>query len=238
MTASAGDSVAGPATSSKYDRQLIIALLAAPGDTALMSQATALDGKRRDVALPSEVVPLWRTAGAYPHWNAAGADALKQAMAGQLEVPQPITGRSRIYLVGEGNAADRTVAGCSADEVACLLADAGLNAAAMISIVADGAGRDTERADEEQADESQCSFASLLHRQLFERHGVLTVVHARLGPVRVVSLADGAAAGTAAEPGRKLTARRTGETAGQHHAGQSKLRFWWDGVQQRCEFAY
>ena len=200
-----------------------------------MNQAHALHGKQREKALPSEVVLLSHEAGDPTQWHTAGIADLKRALAGQLNVPQPVTSRSRIYLLGEGNASDRTLTECHADGVAAVLADCGLKGAATLSIVADGAGRDPDRDDARQADPGQRSFASSLHRQLLERHGIRTVLQARTGSVLIVSPEE-PRPGIAS--GRKLTSPSPSQPADQHHATQSKLRFSWDGPHQQCEWAY
>ncbi len=238
MTALSLHSAGGASGSgSKYDRQLIVALLATPQDEATLRQAAALQGKHRDPVLPSEVVLVHGAVGDDGTLRAEGLDSLRLAMAGRLGVPHPVSGRSRIYLVGEGDAGARTLAGWTAGAVADLLANAGLRGAAMISILAEGAGRDPEREHHAQAEPGACSFASLLHRALWEHHRVGTTIHARPGTVRALTEAV-VTKGTLIEAGRKVTTPPFSDQAAEHHAAHSKLRIWWDGGVQRCAWAY
>jgi hypothetical protein len=215
----------------KYDRQLIVALVGQAADADTLDQARALDGKRREPVLPSEVVALHREPSAGPLADAGGVDALRLALAGRQRVPLPLSARSRLYLVGEGNAAARTLGGWPPAALAAQLAAAGLRAPAVISIVGNGAGRDPDREDEAQTDVDAVSFASLLHRALREEHGIVTTVNARVGAVRVLTRATRVGAATLAA-GRKLTAVQPGGVANDHHAPQSKLRIRWDGDRQ------
>ncbi|MEO7086367.1 MAG: C80 family cysteine peptidase [Gemmatimonadaceae bacterium] len=227
-----------PSAGGKYDRQLIVVLLGTTGDAEEMrEQAGALNGKKRGDALPSDVVDVQCESSVDGKPGGAAAEGLRRAIAGQSGVPQPVTGRSRVYLVGEGNATDRTVAGLSGNSVAALLADAGLRDAKVISIVADGAARDPDRADGSQTEPGAKSFAAALHRSLLEAHGVRTSVQARVGSVRVVTKA-GADASATIDVGRKITAPHPDEPAGEHHASERKVRLSWDGDEQRSEWAY
>ncbi|MBE0546291.1 MAG: hypothetical protein IH627_01275 [Rubrivivax sp.] len=222
---------------SKYDRQLIVAFIATPQDEATLRQAAALHGKHRDPVLPSEVVLVSGAVGDHGLLRAEGLESLRLAMAGRLGVPHPVTGRSRIYLVGEGDADARTLAGWTAGAVADLLANAGLRGATMVSIIAEGAGRDPEREHHAQTEPGARSFASLLHRALWEHHRVAATIHARLGAVRVLTEAA-ATKGALIEAGRKVTTRPCNDQAAEHHVAHSKLRFWWDAGVQRCAWAY
>ena len=215
----------------RYDRQLIIALLGQAADAATLGQAQALDGKRRDAVLPSEVVALRPGSSAGPAADKADFDAMRLALAGRRQVPVPVSASSRLYLVGEGSAAARTLGGWSPAALAALLAAAGLRELALISIVGDGAGRDPDRGDAAQTDADAVSFASLLHRALREAHGVVTTVNARVGAVQVLTQATRVGTATVAA-GRKLTAAQPGGVATEHHAPQSKLRIRWDGDHQ------
>ena len=221
----------------KYNRQLIVALLGEVDNPQTLRQAEALDGKRREPPLLSEVVSVRCQLAPDGHCHAEGLDALQRALAGQLRVAQAVGGRSRVYLLGDCRAADRTLAGWSGDAVAGLIADAGLREVALISIVGDGAGRDPAREEHTQADAGAHSFASALHRTLWEAHHVCTTVHARTGSVRVLEhplISDG----VLVEVGRKVTEPVGGGAAAEHHATHSKLRLWWDASGQRCDWAY
>lgn len=220
-----------------YDRQLVVALLACDNDQSTLTQARALNDKHREPALASEVVNLHCRPPSDGPRRADGVDALRRALAGQLGVPRAIGGHSRIYLVGPCSAADRTLAGWPAEAVAGLLAEAGLHDVALISLVADEAGRDPARADDAQVEPGACSFASTLHSVLWTAHGVRTTVHARTGRVRVLEQPHGHGE-TLIEAGRKLTTSSPGNLATAHHAPHSKLRLWWDGAMQRRTWAY
>ncbi len=209
-----------------YDRQLIVALLDGDDDASTRAQAEALGAKQRKPMLPSEVVLLKRTA--------PDVQALRDALAGRAAVAQPVTARSRLYVLGRGHMADRKVAGWSGEAMAGMLAAAGLRAVGMISIVAEGAGRDPDRADRAQTDDGAQSFASQLHRALRDAHGIWTSVHARIGAVRVQQTAPGQAVDT----GRKLSAPHPGPGPLAHHAPGHKIRIDWDGSAQRMTWAY
>lgn len=238
MTASSCDAVvAATSSGSRYDRQLILAFLATPRDEATLCQATALQNKRHDPVLPSEVVLVHSAIGDQAPLQADGLVSVRLAIAGRLGVPHPVTERSRIYLLGKGDADARTLAGWTAGAVADLLASAGLRGAAMISVVADGAGHDPDREPHAQIEPGARSFASLLHRALGELHRVETTVHARVGTVQVLTEAlviDGALT----EAGRKVTTGPHGDAAAGHHVAHSKLAIWWDAGVQRSAWAY
>lgn len=220
-----------------YDRQLILALLGGSDDASISAQADALDRKRRELPLPSEVVTVRRALQSATPPDASEFDELTRALAGERQISLPLSRRSRLYLVGEGNAIERTLAGWPPAALAALLAHAGLREVASISIVGAGAGRDPDRDEAAQADAEAISFASLLHRVLRDDHGVVTSVNARVGAVRV--LTQGMSRGaTAIAAGSKLTGPQPGAEASEHHAPQSKLRIWWDGDRQRREWSY
>ena len=218
----------------RYDRQLILALAGGANEAATLDEAIALDRKRREPPVASEVVFVRGGAQSLGS-SATEIDVLRRALAGHRQVPLPMKGRSRLYLLGAGDPTRRTLAGHTAAAVAAMLADAGLNEIALLSIVGDGAGRDPDRDDAAQADEQATSFASLLHRALRVDHGITTTVHARIGAVRVLTQATKTAAGVIAV-GRKLTAAQPDGLASEHHASHRKLRIRWDGDRQIREW--
>lgn len=234
----------GPATAAddpeaRYDRQLICALLGGADDAATVAQAEALQGKRREPPLPSEVVAVPGGVVQAAAHAAAPRDIedLRLAVAGQRQVRQPLSGRSRLYLIGACNVAACTLGGWQPADLAALLARAGVHALALISIVGDGAGRDPGRDDAAQVHADAVSFASLLHGALRHGHGIATAVHARVGAVRVLMqpLSTGVAT---IDAGRKLTASQADGVVSEHHAPQSKLRLWWDGERQMRAWSY
>jgi hypothetical protein len=221
-----------------YNRQLIVALtMGGQDDAAVLAQADALDRKRRDPALPSEVVVVHRGPGP-DRWDGdADADELRSALTGQRRVGMPVDGQSRLYLVGAGDAAERTLAGWGPAALAALLAGAGLRTLALLSIVGDGAGRDPDRDEAAQLDPDATSFASLLHRALREDHSIVTKVNARIGAVRVQTSATASGNGVI-EAGRKLTSPHPATAASEHHAASSKLHLRWEGERQLREWSY
>lgn len=216
-----------------YDRQLILVLAGGADDAEVIAQADALDRKRREPPLPSEVVVV-RTGAQSPPADASEMDALRSALAGQRRVRLPITGRSRLYLIGAGDAGGRTLGGRTGGVVAAMLAEAGLRELGLLSIVGDGAGRDPDRSDTGQVDAQATSFASLLHHALRDNHGVRTTVHARVGAVRVLTEPTPTAAGVI-DAGRKLTGG-PGGVSSEHHAPRSKLRIRWEADRQIREW--
>lgn len=214
--------------STGYDRQLIVALQSDQGDNTALAQARALNDKQREPPVPSEVIAL--------DANPTSFDALHRALAGSASVPLPMSDRSRLYLVGHGDAAKRLVSGWTASDLAAALANAGLREVAMVSIVADGAGRDPDRDDDAQVVAGAASFASALHQRLRDVHSVTTTVHARVGSVRVALGLDAAVADPIAR-GRKLTSPRLGEAATEHHARRSKITCSWNGNHQLVEWS-
>lgn len=228
---------ASAAAHARYDRQLICALLGGADDASTAAQADALDRKRREPPLPSEVVAVRGGGPSAFARDVCDVEALRLSVAGQRQVQSPLTGRSRLYLVGEGSAAERTLGGWQPTALAALLARAGLRELALISIVGAGAGRDPDRDDAGQLDADAISFASVLHRALRHEHGIVTTVNARVGAVRVLAQPLAAAAAGIAV-GRKLTAPQPDSVASEHHAPQSKLRLWWDGDHQLRAWSY
>ncbi len=221
----------------KYDRQLIVALLGGTDDTETTAQAEALGRKQRDSPLPSEMVTLGRG----PEFDSASAGgrlaALRLAVAGRAQIALPLGRQSRLYLVGTCDPVSRTLAGWTPADLAMQLVAVGLREIGLISVVADGAGRDVGRDDDAQVEPGAISFASELHRMLCEEHAVITVLHARIGAVKVLARAT-LLGDQVHEPGRKLTSRTTGGEASEHHAPRSKLTFRWDGEHQLREWSY
>ena len=212
-----------PADDTKYDRQLVVALLDGADDHPFMEQAVALDAKHRDPPLPSEWVSLRLGLSSA---DAAGVRALQDAIAGRRQVQSPVTRRSRLYVVGRSDANALTLGGWSSSGVAGLLVLGGLRELALLSIVGDGAGLDPQHDQAGQTDADAVSFASELHRLLRVVHGVETFVNARVGAVRV--RADG----------RKLTAMQIDEQPARHKAAQSKIGIRWVGDEQHREWSY
>jgi hypothetical protein len=216
-------------TPGKYDRQLVIGLLNGPADALTPRQAEDLDAKQRKAPLASAVVLI--PAGADSTGaSSAGAEAeaaLRRELRGEGEAPLPLSARSRLYLIGHGDWRRQTLSGWNAERIADLLVRAGLTAVRVISVVADELGRDRTGVEPADLHEPPDSFASQLHASLLHRHGIATVVMARVYPTIVVG--EGAARGTK----RTLDANDASKS-GEHHRPHSKLRFSWeDGVQRR-----
>lgn len=190
----------------------------------------------RKSPLPSRVVVLRRQPGQQGA-DGGDVDELRRALAGQRQVPLAVSRQSRLYLLGAGQAVERTLAGWPPAALAAVLAGAGLQELALISIVSDGAGRDTDRDNAAQIDGQATSFASLLHRALREVHGIVTTVYARVGAVRV-SLGATPVNSVPVAAGRKLTASLGCGAAGEHHAPHSKLHLRWHGEHQVREWRY
>jgi hypothetical protein len=215
----------------KYDRQLIVGLLDDTADAVTAQQATDLDAKHRDEQLPSEVVlvpPHTAVHSASP--DDAGPITLRQALRGELQVPQPVSRQSRLYLVGRGDWRARTLSEWTAAQTANLLGQAGMPPVRVISVVADELGRDLGSTHATDLREPADSFAAQLHAALREHHGIETVLLARVYRTLVVGASKAPHA-----RGTKLTLA-AGETAPDeaHHRPHSKLRFYWrDGAQQR-----
>ena len=223
-------------SSGKYRRQLIVAMVDGDDAAGNVAQAEALNAKERDAVLPSEVVVLHFGAAPDGRADAGDVEQLRLALEGKRQVALPVDAQARLYLLGEGSATRRTLAGCAPEAVAALLADAGLRAIRLLSIVGDGAGRDPDRTDDAQLDPQATSFASRLHQSLQDR-GIATTVNARVGAVRVLTQA-GSAGSVAIESGRKLTSAHPDAEATQHHAAATKLRLRWENGRQIREWSY
>lgn len=215
-----------------YDRQLILLLSKGSPDGALVAQAEALNQKKREKMVPSEVVALTISDPSEP--NISATEALREANLGKRSVPQPMTNHSRLYLLGEGNPENRTVAGINARNMATLLATAGLKGVKVISIVADGAARDVDRPEEHQLDPDAHSFASELLMSLKQDSGLNTIVQARVERVIVSTDPNSDHVAT----GRKLTAPLKEEGNPLHKKTRSKIRFSWDGSKAVREWCY
>ncbi|HLZ98774.1 MAG TPA: hypothetical protein VKP66_12625 [Steroidobacteraceae bacterium] len=213
----------------KYDRQLIVGLLQDAADAVTVQQSTDLDAKHRDEPLPSEVVfvPPNTAHGASPD---DACPTLRQALRGELQVPQCVSRQSRLYLVGRGDWRARTLSGWTAAQTAALLGQAGTPAVRVISVVADELGRDLASTHATDLREPADSFAAQLHAALREHHGIETVLLARVYRTLVVGASEAPRA-----RGTKLSVT-VDETVPDeaHHRPHSKLRFFWkDGTQRR-----
>lgn len=135
-----------------------------------------------------------------------------------------LTGQSRLYLAGRSDWRAATLAGASPEQTADGLAAAQLSAVKLVSIVADELGRDSDSTDAERISEKMDSFAARFHARL-KHHGILTTVNARVYRTAVEEA-----------EGRKVTVDDSGDAA--HHRTHSKLRFYWEGDQQKREWAY
>ena len=211
----------------EYDRQLIVGLLTGPADAITPRQAADLAAKQRAAPLPSAVVLIAAGAAATDKPAVTGEAALRQALCGEGEVPLPVSGRSRLYLVGHGDWRLQTLSGWTAERTADLLARSGLTAVRVISLVADELGRDHGSTSASDLREPPDSFAARLHAALLHRHGIETVLMARVYPTIVV--------GEEPARGTKRTLDADDDAGdGVHHRPHSKLRFSWrDGMQRR-----
>jgi hypothetical protein len=228
----------------KYDRQLIIALLTGDEhDASTAAQARALNEKERAEELDSEIVTVRYDASTAGTFSASGVEELRQALAGRLAVSRPVTAGSRVYLVGSGRWRQRRLAAWLPEEVAELFGQVNMPDVKVISIVADELGRGSSAMEQQGQPECMDSFAAVFQRRLKEVCQIRPAVHARVMKVAVVLPGtDGRPAAGAPAPGRKVTALE-GETLADalsrgHHRPRSKVKFYWEGDEQRAEWAY
>ena len=170
------------------DRQIVLAMPAMRGGPEAAA-AAALDEKAASRGLPSVVFEV--APGAAPPPGSLGALG-------------PV---SRLYLVGTG--------GHGPEELAALLAAAGLRQAGLVSLVADAAAAPADAAED-------TSYAARLHAAL-RSHGIAVELAARTGEVAVVTEGE--------DRGRKRT-RPAGGAAWVSKRPRSKVVYGWREAEQ------
>ena len=223
----------------KYDRQLIIVFLAGGGEETIISEnAKLLNGKQREEALASEIVPVKTGSALTLEGGSEGFDAndvaqLQKAIKGELAVNQAVTPKSRIYLQGHGSWASQKLACWNAVSVARLLKHVGMPAVDNLNVLGCELARDAGTPHDARISNSIDSFASHLHRRLREPEGLIVTLFAR--PYRV-GVAGPDQVDDTFYWGRKLTANENDINQGTvHHRPGSKYKFFWEGTTQRRE---
>lgn len=193
---------------SKYDRQLIVDGFRLDSERQRARFLTA----KANAAIP----PLPTSTALLPRAGVAGYASNRYQLHAGLS---PLTGRSRIYLIGHGSWKNQTLGGDTPQTWVTTLVEGGIPAVDLISITGCQAGRDAGSSDDMRVTEGANSFASQFH-QLLGDAGIKVKVYARAYKVRIRS---GGAQGSV---GQKFT-------EGVHHRERSKILFYWEGGQQR-----
>jgi hypothetical protein len=170
------------------ERQIVLAMPAVRGGPE-EAAAAALDDKAASRGLPSVVLEV--APGATPPPGSLGA----------------LGTASRLYLVGTG--------GHGPEDLAALLAGAGLREAGLVSLVADAAAAPADATED-------TSYAARLHAAL-RSHGIAVELAARTGEVVVVTEGE--------DRGRKRT-RPAGGMSWASTRPRSKVVYGWRDAEQ------
>ncbi len=149
-------------------------------------------------------------------------------------------GQSRVYLQGHGDWQSQKIADWGADFTVDFLVGAGLPAVKVVSILACEAGRDLGTANDTRVANSADSFASKFHARLRAKHGISTVVYARVFCVVPIGPAARDYFGLSkTSMGRKATSDEDDDVDNSEFGRtKSKLRFEWVGGQQVRTWTY
>jgi hypothetical protein len=206
-------------------RQLIIKFLSGVGDDVINASTSGLEylaGKRK---IPSETVTFpTRSRGKGPIGEACRG-RLKAAMK---DLP---AGASRVYLDGHWDWTMQTIGGWPAGEVADLLGDCGLPDQCVVSVLGCELARDRGSPGCGLLGVSVDSFASNLHRLLWDTHALEACGFARVQQTYYP--------GTGKRRGHKGVLPVAGGQKVKHHLERSKVLYTrHEGEQVRLWFNY
>lgn len=231
---SGGDNPLYSGPSHKYPSQLIVQFLEGEGDQTIINGTNALNKLGNDKGIASSIVTINKSSNPFRKFSKSDVAGLGPAL-GRL------SRQSRLYIRGHGDYAAQKIGAWGANEVADLLAGHGLPAVSLISVTGCELGRDRGTANDNRIGGSMNSFASHFHLRLKEKHGIRTVVYARVHCVAVGNSSKGAGVDDPSVRGHKTTFddddEMPGGFAGGAHRVHSKLKFWWDLNVQRREWA-
>lgn len=219
----------GPAH--KYPDQLIIQFLEGGADDHTITRGSeALNKRGIALGIFSRVVSMTKSGGMFRTFSKAAEGKLTEAMAHMKR-------SSRIYLRGHGDWESQKIGAWGPHDVADLLARCGLPQVAVISITGCELGRDKGTANDARIGASVNSFASRFHLRLGAKHGIYTVVMARVYCVGIGNPEE--EAGKPDLWGKKFTFNDEDDWEGHakgHDRAHSKVKFTWeDGRQKRTE---
>lgn len=215
-----------------YDRQVIAQFLCGdPSDNLIRDNAKAINDKANSAGLPSVVCTI-------PIAN-QGKDINDARWWYCGEQMKKLTADSRLYLQGHGNWKSQKLGDWGPVESADLLVGLGMKACKMISILGCELGSDRTAPDSVRVLNSADSFASRFHKALKDRHRIETEVYARIWPVVPVGPAAQQVLALGDEwSGKKLQLVGGSGDTYTHHAGNTKIRFYWSGGVQQRQWAY
>lgn len=209
-----------------YDRQLIVKV---ESDKITNTGALELNYLANQRGIPSHIVGVERTSSG--RFNQRALGVLRERLA-------ELTPQSRVYLDGHGDWQEQKLGDFTAEEVADLLVDNGMPMVKVVSVLGCESGRDLGTSNTARTAHSMNSFASELHRLLKEKGGLEVVLYARTHSTHVATSED---ADRRRYIGHKYTFGDDDEWEGYtegHRRANSKLRFFWEGGEQRRESAY
>jgi len=215
-----------------YDRQVIAQFLCGdPGDKLIRDNAEAINdyAKRRGLKSHRFTVPISGQSQTLndKRWT-RGADECAK-----------LTAESRVYMQGHGDWKQQKLGDWGPVESADLLVALGMKAAKVISILGCSLGSDRTAPDNVRVLNSADSYASRFHKALKTRHGIETVVYARIWDVVPIGPLAKQVLGLEDEwLGRKTQNVDNIDGNFVHRAGNTKIRFFWRGNSQGREWAY
>jgi hypothetical protein len=190
-----------------YDKQLIVQFLNGVGDTTILQSAQALNDKATSDGLTSSRVTMTGSSSFFRTWSKTYKGRLTTAFTG-------FPTKSRVYLVGHGGWVSQKLADWDAHDVADLLAECGMPAVKVVSLVGCQLGRDKGTPSDCRVGHSMNSFASKFHKRLKEKHNRVTVVYARIYLVKVANSVEGEGVKRPELRGQKTTANQKRQSEG------------------------
>lgn len=214
--------------SHKYPSQVIVQFLEGdPADHTITRGSTALDKHGKDLGITSVVVPMRKSGGLFRNFSKHDKQALARAMS-------LINTASRVYLRGHGDWESQKIGAWSANDVADVLAECGMPAVSVVSVTGCELGRDKGTANASRIGASVNSFGSHFHRRLGDKHGIYTVVYARVFCVGIGNPEE--EADNPGTWGKKFTFNAKDKWEGHAEGSDrahSKVKFFWEDGRQR-----
>lgn len=218
--------------SHKYPSQVIVQFVTGDaGDSLIDKNAKALDAHGKALGIKSCIVQMRASGSLFRTFSKAAKGELTTAF-GKLNT------LSRVYLQAHGDWESQKLGEWGPHDVAAMLAECGMPAVRVVSILGCELGRDRGTANDARIGNSVDSFASRFHKRLKEKHGIATVVYARVFCVAFARADNYIGDGQADRFGRKVTFDADDDWddwASAHGRTHSKLRFYWENGQQRRE---
>ena len=212
-----------------YDQQIIVQL---DSESLIEDNAKALNNYGNSKGTPSRIVKM------YGSTSSSGTHFRREDLQGLNDAFQSLTKNSRVYLQDHGDWHSQKLGIHDAPTISNMLADAGMPAVKMVSVLGCEAARDLGTANDARVSQSVNSFASILHEHLGNKRGLFVNLHARVFVLTMGNPADDE--NKPETHGHKYTFNDdnqfTSHTEGSHRKN-SKMLFYWEAGKQKRRWA-